>query len=130
MSAQQKSPERLLLEKLYPFLIGRNFVQGMPDMLRDMVVRYKQPPLTMHYRVAMQMTVNEYEYFFGLITELHEYMMGQTPIEKPIEVTIDEPVKEYQQPVQVITSEPLNQVYRVVDKSGEHFVEVSSDEPV
>lgn len=92
MSAQPKTPERLLLEKLYPFLIGRNFVQGMPDMLRDMTKRYQQPPLTMHYRVGMQMTVNEYEYFFSLITALHEYMMATATPVQAAEVTVDDPV--------------------------------------
>lgn len=92
MKPQSKSPERLLLEKLYPFLIGRNFVQGMPDMLRDMTKRYQQPPLTMLYRVGMQMTVPEYEHFFGLITELHEYMMATATPAQAVEVTTDDPV--------------------------------------
>lgn len=92
MSVQPKTPERVLLDKLYAFLLGRNFVQGMPDMLRDMVKRYQQPPLTMHYRVGMQMTVNEYDYFFDLITELHEYMMAQPTIETPVEVIVDDSV--------------------------------------
>lgn len=92
MTKPAKTPERILLDKLYAFLLGRNFVQGMPDMLRDMVKRYKQPPLTMHYRVGMQMTVPEYDHLFDLITELHEYMMAQTLIETPIEVMVDDSI--------------------------------------
>jgi hypothetical protein len=83
--------DRELLEKLYGFMLGKNFV-SIPDTkaLRDMVTRYKQPPLTMHYRVAMQMTVNDYDQIFAILTEIHEYL---TPIQKAEEqaAKVDEP---------------------------------------
>lgn len=82
MAKQTPPTDRQLLEELYGFLLGKNFVQfsGL-DSLRDMVKRYQNPPLTMHKRVCMQMTVNEYDAYFALITKVHEHIMGTTPIE-------------------------------------------------
>lgn len=83
--------EREMLQKLFDFMVARNYVGGDVDSVRDMVKRYKQPPLTMHYRVAMQMTVNEYDALFPLLTEIQQYLYPAT-YTKPDEATVDEPV--------------------------------------
>lgn len=52
--------DRELLELLVGFIKRGDFIAGDEAGVLDMVKRYQHPPLTMHYRVAMRMTVNEY----------------------------------------------------------------------
>lgn len=62
-----------LLEKLFHFMAARNYVLGDEQGVRDMVLRYKQPPLTMHHRVAMQMTVQDYKDLTELLEQIVEH---------------------------------------------------------
>ena len=70
--------ERELLEQLAAFLRGRNFIQGDPASIKDMVQRYQQPPLTMHNRVAMQMTVAEYRQLGTLLETISQHLKEDT----------------------------------------------------
>lgn len=74
--------EREMLEKLSSFLNMRTFIEGDAESIADMVRRYGNPPLTMHNRVAMQMTVTEYKQFQALMRRVNGYL-------KPAEVVED-----------------------------------------
>lgn len=52
--------DREALLALYAFLTTKQYVTMDGDSLRDMVMRYKTPPLTALNTVAMQMTTKEY----------------------------------------------------------------------
>jgi hypothetical protein len=80
--------DREALEALFRFMANRNFVSGTPEVVRDMVKRYEQPPLTMHYRVAMQMTKAEYDSVSLLLTRIMHHLKPPEVIED----AIDEPV--------------------------------------
>lgn len=66
--------DRELLVQLFAALRARNFITMDDADLSDLVKRYKYPPLTAHNRVAMQMTVNEYNALAGLLTKIDEYL--------------------------------------------------------
>jgi hypothetical protein len=63
-----------LLVQLAGFLAQRNFITMDDASLSDMVKRYQNPPLTGHNRVAMQMTVNEYNNLAALLTKIENYL--------------------------------------------------------
>lgn len=63
-----------LLVQLAGFLAKRNFITMDDESLADMVKRYQNPPLTGHNRVAMQMTVNEYNALAALLTRIDEHL--------------------------------------------------------
>jgi len=70
--------ERDMLEKLYQFLCARNYVFGDEQGVKDMVLRYKQPPLTMHHRIAMQMTVQDYNDLSEMLKKILEHFNPDT----------------------------------------------------
>jgi hypothetical protein len=72
--------DRKLLEQLFTFMASRNYISGDLESIRDMVLRYKQPPLTMHYRVGMQMTKPEYDALSALLMKIQAHL-------KPDEIT-------------------------------------------
>lgn len=76
--------DRELLEQLFGFLIKRNFILGDPDAVRDMVLRYKQPPVTMLNRVAMQLTEQEYRNLDDLLKKINRHLLETTPQEGEI----------------------------------------------
>ncbi len=80
--------DREALEALFKFMAGRNFVSGTPEVVRDMVKRYQQPPLTMHHRVAMQMTRAEYRDVSLLLTRIMHHLKPPEVVED----SVDEPV--------------------------------------
>jgi hypothetical protein len=45
--------DRELLQALFDFMKGRTYVVGEEMGIRDMVLRYKNPPLTLYRRAAM-----------------------------------------------------------------------------
>jgi len=49
-----------LLQALFEFLTKRNYIFGEEDVIRDMVLRYKEPPLTLYNRVCFQMTLADH----------------------------------------------------------------------
>jgi len=49
--------EHQLLSALVDFLTTKNIVQGDKDSLLDMVKRYKAPPISMAFPVALRMSV-------------------------------------------------------------------------
>lgn len=76
--------DRQLLERLFAFLRDRNFIAGDEASTRDMVLRYAQPPLTLHHRVAMQLTIADYQALTALATEIDAYLKETTPAEGEI----------------------------------------------
>lgn len=76
--------DRELLEKLFAFLAQRNFILGEEQTVRDMVLRYKQPPMTMLNRVAMQMTINDYKELGKLLEQIDGHLHPQ-PQEETVE---------------------------------------------
>lgn len=74
MAQNQSSTDRELLEDLYSFLKERTFVAGDEVSVRDMVQRYARPPLTMHYRAAMQLTVADYKRLDSLLEKLKAHL--------------------------------------------------------
>ena len=67
-----------LLVSLFEFLKARNFVQGNEGSIRDMVTRYARPPLTMHYRYAMQLTVQDYKNLALLLIRINTHLNQET----------------------------------------------------
>lgn len=74
--------ERELLEKLTKFLNGMVFIEGDMLSIRDMVSRYGNPPLTLHNRIAMRMSVDEYKQFQALMQRINGHL-------KPVEIVED-----------------------------------------
>lgn len=70
--------DRELLEKLANFLNGMTFIEGDMSSIRDMIARYGNPPLTLHNRVAMRMSVNEYKQFQALMQRVNGYLKPET----------------------------------------------------
>ena len=68
------STDRELLIQLAGLLAKRNFITMDDDSLTDMVQRYKNPPLTAYNRVAMQLTVNEYNALATLLNKIEEHL--------------------------------------------------------
>lgn len=66
--------DRALLEQLFGFLSGRTFITMDMESLSDMVKRYQNPPLTRLNRIAMQMTVSEYEALGGLMRTISDHL--------------------------------------------------------
>jgi len=74
--------DRELLTQLAQFIVTRDFIEADEKTIRDMVTRYTAPPLTLHRRVAMRMTVNDYNILNTLLLKINEHL-------KPIEVDED-----------------------------------------
>jgi hypothetical protein len=66
--------DRALLEQLFAFLKERDFVLGNETSVKDMVLRYARPPLTMHYRAAMQLTIQDYKTLGKLLKTLDDHL--------------------------------------------------------
>jgi hypothetical protein len=56
-----------LLQALFDFLTSHNYIFGEEAVIRDMVLRYKQPPLTLYNRVCLQMTQKDYDRLSDLL---------------------------------------------------------------
>lgn len=74
--------DRELLEKLFTFMAQRSYIVGDETSTRDMVLRYKQPPLTMLNQVAMQMTINDYNALGKLLDQIDAHL---NPKEETVE---------------------------------------------
>lgn len=83
-SNSSQPTDRELLVQLFGFLFKRNFILGDPDAVRDMVQRYKQPPVTMLNRVAMQLTEQEYRNLDALLKKINRHLLESTPTEGEI----------------------------------------------
>lgn len=70
--------DRELLQRLFDMLRQRNFILGDEASVRDMVQRYRQPPVTLHQRVAMQLTVAEYQALAALLSEINQHLKEET----------------------------------------------------
>lgn len=66
--------DRELLQALFQFMVGRNYIQGDRDSILDMVARYKQPPLTRHFTCIMQMTRSDYDRLYALLTKIDQHL--------------------------------------------------------
>lgn len=63
---------------------------AMKKSIRDMVLRYQQPSLTMHHRVCMQMTVQDYSNLTALLERILEHFNPNLiPAEAPNVVQLD-----------------------------------------
>lgn len=74
-----------LLVKLFTFLKARDFVLGNEGSVKDMVKRYQRPPLTMHYRACMQLTVQDYKDLAVLLTEIDTHLKAEVSIGETLE---------------------------------------------
>lgn len=81
--------DREALEALFKFMANRTFVSGTPEVVRDMVKRYEQPPMTMHNRVAMQMTKAEYDSVSLLLTRIMYHLKPPEVVEDSVTTEID-----------------------------------------
>jgi hypothetical protein len=82
-----KQTDRELLKEMFDFLAKRNYIEGTPQSIKDMVVRYQQPPLTMYHRVCMQMTKKDYDNLGKLLERVLEHFAPAPAVEE----TINEP---------------------------------------
>lgn len=77
--------ERELLERLAASLNQRTFIEGDAKSIADMFARYGNPPLTMHNRVAMRMSVPEYQQFQALMRRVNGYLEPVEDVENSID---------------------------------------------
>lgn len=80
--------DRDTLQLLYAFFIGRNFIQGDTESVKDMVKRYKQPPLTMYHRVCLQMTKPEYDALKDLLIKIGQHLKPVEMVEDSVDVVV------------------------------------------
>ena len=71
--------DRELLTKLAIFIASRVVIDGDEASIRDMVSRYSNPPLTLHYRRAMRLTVNEHKNMQLLLAQINEHLKETEP---------------------------------------------------
>ena len=72
--------DRELLEELFNFMVKRSYIMGDKASVRDMVSRYRDPPLTMLFRVSMKMTVNDYNTLAELLKKIAAHL---NPVGQP-----------------------------------------------
>jgi hypothetical protein len=80
--------DRELLQEMFNFMVKRSFVEGDEASIRDMVLRYKQPPLTLYNKVCMQMTKQDYDKLTDLLGRVVEHF---SPENIPVEEIVNEP---------------------------------------
>lgn len=88
--------ERDLLALLCHFLSTKQYVQGEPDSIRDMVVRYTAPPFTIAFPIVMRLTVQQYNQLNELLKQAHALLESTevTPKMTPIvEIKDDDPTE-------------------------------------
>lgn len=84
--------EKQLLKEVFDFLVKCNYIQGEEESIRDMVMRYKHPPMTLYNRVVMQMTVPESEKLSNLLGRILALFEPEgVPLEQPNEAATNEP---------------------------------------
>lgn len=66
--------ERDLLALLCHFITTRQFVTGDKASIEDMVVRYKYPPLTLLFPVAIRLSVKDSDQLNELLKQAHELL--------------------------------------------------------
>lgn len=66
--------DRELLIELAVFLASRAYIEGDKASIADMVQRYANPPLTLHYRAAMRLTVTEYRQLQALLERVNNHL--------------------------------------------------------
>jgi hypothetical protein len=69
--------DRQLLERLFTAIAGKTCITMEDASLTDMVMRYQNPPLTALNRVAMQMTVREYNALGELMKEIDAHLKAK-----------------------------------------------------
>lgn len=85
--SNKRLTDRELLEQLADFLNKRAYIQGDEDSIRDMVTRYANPPLSRLNRVAMRMTVSEYNQLTSLMQKVNRHL--QSTSHKELETADD-----------------------------------------
>lgn len=81
--------DRELLEQLFQALVGHKFVQGDEASIMDMVQRYKQPPLTRHFQVVMQMTRSDYDRLGALLEKIFTHLHPKVEVEAETHESIE-----------------------------------------
>lgn len=66
--------DRELLVQLAAFLNKRQFIAGDEASIRDMVMRYANPPLSLVNRAAMRMTVGELNQLNALMGKINQHL--------------------------------------------------------
>lgn len=80
--------DRELLVKLFSTISQLHCITMEDASLTDMVMRYKNPPLTALNRVAMQMTMAQYNALGELMKDIDEHLKGEIAPDMPIEAAI------------------------------------------
>lgn len=68
-----------LLRELYTFLKGRSFVTAHPETIKQLTRAMKHPPLTLHHRVVMQMTAEEFQQLSAMLTRIEQVLHAPVP---------------------------------------------------
>jgi hypothetical protein len=88
--------ERDLLAILCHFLSTKQYVQGEPDSIKDMVARYQSPPFSIAFPIVMRLTVQQYNQLNELLKQAYALLASTevtplfTPIVSPQETKTDE----------------------------------------
>lgn len=111
--------DREMLEQLFAFMVGRDFVEGDPDSIRDMTKRYKMPPMTMRQRVVLQMTKQEYNALTSLLMQIQNYLFPGVTYTKQVVTVGPPPIETDNEPLYLRNSETgeLDQVGVIKNES-------------
>lgn len=63
-----------LLRELFQQMTGKTFIQSDEASIRFMMKHLQNPPLTMHSRIAMRLTQNEYNNLYATLEKIGEYL--------------------------------------------------------
>jgi ribosomal protein L30/L7E len=73
--------DRQLLEKIFLLLVNNPVVIADEASIRDMLARYANPPLSMHYRAALKLTVNDANALNGLLKSINDHLKVQQSLD-------------------------------------------------
>jgi len=84
--------EREMLATLCQFLVSQQIVIGDEASIKDMVVRYKQSPMSLFYPVCLRMTIKDMDKLNELLKQAHTLLASNevTPLMTPI-VHVEKP---------------------------------------
>lgn len=74
--------ERELLAILYNFIVTKQIIVGDDASIKDMVVRYKFPPLSVLYPVCLRMTLQQSNELNEILRKAQALLADATPTPK------------------------------------------------
>jgi len=77
--------ERDLLATLCHFITTKQIVIGDEASIKDMVVRYKQSPMSLIYPVCLRMTIKDTDRLNELLKQAHTLLEATEPVKAEIE---------------------------------------------